>query len=326
MRMDTMKSNSLTLSHYKKTYLLYKYATGKIKGKLIHEKKRPLNYCGKEVIDAVPMQIIMKNNIVEGKPFLAGRLGANELNFLIEALMIHNGLKKEVNPNILASMENNAGFFNKDEASIQCFAELMADCLKNCNILGAWYNNFEDVAIRLFLSNEAVLSIRGIYDFWKYEHPFTEGLAKKKVLIVHPFKETIVSQYKYREKLFPGKDYLPSFDLRVVKAIQSIGRSSNNEEDWFNNLDIMYKECMEEDFDVALIGCGAYGFPLAMKLNQHQKTAIHMGGVLQILFGIMGRRWEDDTELRRFRNKYWVRASEAEKPKSANDVEDACYW
>ena len=45
---------------------------------------------------------------------------------------------------------------------------------------------------------------------------------------------------------------------------------------------------MKFDFDVALIGCGAYGFPLAAKLKTAGKQAIHLGGVLQALFGIKG--------------------------------------
>lgn len=63
--------------------------------------------------------------------------------------------------------------------------------------------------------------------------------------------------------------------------------------DWFEALDFMYHEAMAKDFDVAIIGCGAYGFPLAAKLKRAGKIAIHLGGVTQLLFGIKGRRWEN---------------------------------
>lgn len=55
--------------------------------------------------------------------------------------------------------------------------------------------------------------------------------------------------------------------------------------DWFEALEHMYSEAMKEDFDVAIIGCGAYGFPLAAKIKKAGKIGIHLGGAAQLLFG-----------------------------------------
>ena len=54
-------------------------------------------------------------------------------------------------------------------------------------------------------------------------------------------------------------------------------------------LNYMFDEAMKKNFDVAIIGCGAYGFPLAAKLKQAGKIVIHLGGATQLLFGIIGR-------------------------------------
>ena len=54
----------------------------------------------------------------------------------------------------------------------------------------------------------------------------------------------------------------------------------------------MVKEIEKKDFDIALIGAGAYGMPLAYKIKKMGKKAIHIGGSLQCLFGIKGSRWE----------------------------------
>jgi hypothetical protein len=62
-----------------------------------------------------------------------------------------------------------------------------------------------------------------------------------------------------------------------------------------------------------------------------------MGGSLQLLFGIKGKRWEDpDYGVKEWgipynfypalMNEYWTRPLNTEKPKTANDVEGACYW
>lgn len=43
------------------------------------------------------------------------------------------------------------------------------------------------------------------------------------------------------------------------------------------------------DYDICLIGCGAYGFPLAAHAKRKGKKAVHLGGALQLLFGIKGK-------------------------------------
>jgi hypothetical protein len=64
-----------------------------------------------------------------------------------------------------------------------------------------------------------------------------------------------------------------------------------------------------KDFDVAIIGCGAYGFPLAAHLKRLGKKAIYMGGATQLLFGIKGKRWDNYRLISNFFNEHWVRPS-----------------
>lgn len=81
------------------------------------------------------------------------------------------------------------------------------------------------------------------------------------------------------------------------------------------------------DYDVALIGCGAYGMPLAAHCKRMGKKAVHLGGALQLLFGIRGNRWETEQDIyKQFMNEHWVRPLESERPKVALNVENACYW
>lgn len=51
-----------------------------------------------------------------------------------------------------------------------------------------------------------------------------ESSKREKVVVVHPFAELIEKQYKEKKlMLFENKDVLPEFDLRTVKAVQSLG-------------------------------------------------------------------------------------------------------
>ena len=145
--------------------------------------------------------------------------------------------------------------------------------------------------------------------------------------MIHPFSETIQKQYLKRKYLFDNPQILPEFDLYVLKAVQTIADEKDDRfENWFEALDWMYEEAMKIDFDVALIGCGAYGMPLAALIKKAGKQAIHMGGVLQILFGIKGKRWNDDPVVSKLYNEYWVNPSKNETPVKAKNIEEGCYW
>lgn len=85
----------------------------------------------------------------------------------------------------------------------------------------------------------------------------------------------------------------------------------------------MEGEIDKKDFDVALLGCGAYGFPLAAYIKSIGKQAIHVGGPLQLYFGIRGKRW---TDMGFYSNKYWTSPSESERPQNLKNVEGGCYW
>jgi len=127
--------------------------------------------------------------------------------------------------------------------------------------------------------------------------------------------------------LFNNNDILPEFTLLTLKAVQTVaGQRDERFETWFDALEFMFNEAMKKDFDIAILGCGAYGFPLAAKLKLAGKQAIHLGGATQLLFGIEGNRWDDHPVISKLYNEYWVRPIESEKPKNANSVEGACYW
>ena len=126
--------------------------------------------------------------------------------------------------------------------------------------------------------------------------------------------------------MFQNPDILPAFDLTVLRAVQTIaGETDDRFSDWEDALEYMYGEAMKIDFDVAIIGCGAYGMPLGARLKDSGKIAIHLGGATQLLFGIKGARW-DNHPLSRLYNDNWVRPLETETPKAAKKVENACYW
>lgn len=269
---------------------------------------------------------ILLSAIKSDAPFMAGRFGDGELRSVVCYLSKKMGLRKSYPEYLKIAITRNAGLFPNSEETIDRFAELMLESCSYVDVLAVWFNLLEDyVYCRFGPEQQTCIHLKSLEPFW-FETPWTSALEGKKVLVIHPFDETIRQQYQKREKLFINPSILPDFELLTLKAVQSIGGGTDQFSTWFDALDWMYDQAMSMDFDVALIGCGAYGFPLASRIKKSGKIAIHMGGVTQILFGIKGARWDNRPDYAALYNEHWCRPSELEKPKVASSVEGGCYW
>ena len=152
-----------------------------------------------------------------------------------------------------------------------------------------------------------------------------EKMNGKRVLVVHPFKTTIERQYARRAELFPGTDILPQFaDLRIVQAVQGLAGADTGYASWFDALVAMEQQMDAAPYDVAIIGAGAYGLPLAAHARDTGHAAIQMSGALQLLFGIRGKRWDDHPIISKLYNDAWVRPEETLAHKEK--VEGGSYW
>jgi hypothetical protein len=56
------------------------------------------------------------------------------------------------------------------------------------------------------------------------------------------------------------------------------------------------------------------------------KKGVHLGGATQLLFGIRGKRWDDDPDLQPLYNEHWVRPHSEEVPKDFQTLEKGAYW
>lgn len=264
----------------------------------------------------------IKKYIESNKPFMLARYGSTEL-YATEVFDLKLRFKYN---NALNMLCNNAGFFPYNYNDAEQFKNLLIKASENVDIFAIWNMFMEEQYIKKYMRDVYLTQLRFI-EPWFAENPWTEALKGKKVLVIHPFSETIIEQYKKREYLFENKKILPNFELEVIKAVQTIaGEKDDRFNTWFDALNWMYEETIKKEFDVVLIGCGAYGMPLASMIKNAGKQAIHMGGVLQILFGIKGARWDDDPIVSNLYNEYWVRPSNNEKIINASSVEGGCYW
>jgi hypothetical protein len=291
------------------------------------------------IIDINKASEIIQMAITSDQPCMIARFGANELNCLINFLSIEEGNTSWIDyikgnsfkwwwdEGIVHNLHIFAGFFPPKEPYLTRFAKLMIEDIPEVDILASWLTDEYLFEKELKQSSKIEFELLNPY-FSKV--PWTRALEGKKVLVIHPFAYTIQQQYKKRELLFKD-NLLPAFELKTIKAVQSIAASPTQFPDWFAALNFMKAEIDRQDYDICLIGCGAYGFPLAAHVKRSGKKAVQLGGSLQLLFGIKGKRWEVAHYNPKYNyaaliNENWVKPSEEEKPLGADTVEGACYW
>lgn len=266
----------------------------------------------------------IKELLESDAPCMISRFGSTELQTLcyIKYYPLSLPLKKRTFYNIQYA----SGFFPVTHQNLKKFYDVYEQDVKDIDLLVSW--RIEELLFRGWLRKKDYVRKTTLDKFYLHEHPWTYAMKGKKVLVVHPFAETIEDQYKRnREKLFENKEVLPEFgSLETVKAVQSVAGNVVGYDSWFDALEWMKNQIDKKEYDVALLGCGAYAMPLAAHIKRKGKKAIHMGGILQFLFGIKGKRYIENPETAEFINKYFVSPSAADKPKQANVVEGGCYW
>lgn len=288
-------------------------------------------YAGKRLHTVKQTNQIIYHALMGDKPFMAARFGNTEI--WVAACVLREricGKSEENSRNFdkwFGRLCTGAGFF-PDEADLAGrFADVLLDACSETDLLAMWHRRMEDYIIKHYIPDCKITYLRWLEPWYCSDHPWTEALAGKNVLVIHPFEASIRSQYEKRKEIFPGNKILPDFNLKVLKALQtSAGEKDARFRDWFEALDYMYEEALKIDFEVAIIGCGAYGMPLAARLKRAGKKVIHLGGATQILFGIKGRRWVESKVDRVPFNDSWVYPQKEETPQDASIVETGCYW
>ncbi|MBR3306967.1 MAG: hypothetical protein IKI75_06920 [Lachnospiraceae bacterium] len=300
---------------------------------LRHRLGYPGRYCHRECLSVNEASVRLKELILSRKPFNAGRMGFFEL-----AVMRNDefGMRGKLESS-MHSLYCCAGFFPEDTALAGRFSEEMKSAYGRCDLYACNREPAESYFIDRYTAKNIVAAEHmGLYDVFKLEEPWTSALKGKRVLVVTSFPDSVREQYGKRELIYPGTEILPEFkELQVYEPLNTIGDMRDERfTDWFEGLEHMKKEIREKEFDIALIAAGAYGFPLAADIKKSGRQAVCMGGVMQILFGIMGRRWDGSRfggpehmheKLKRYYNDSWIYPLE-ERPAAADGVEYGPYW
>ena len=153
-------------------------------------------------------------------------------------------------------------------------------------------------------------------------------MQNKRILLISPFQETLQEQIPIRKCIYDNVDLFPNCEFITLKPPQTQADQRSSEfavefDKFKSNVDELL-----DDFDIALVSCGGYANPICSHIYSKGKSAIYVGGVLQMYFGILGNRWlkERPDIVKLFYNQYWKRPKVSERPLNYNKVENGCYW
>lgn len=273
-----------------------------------------------------------------GRPAMVCRLGSTELATMSSAtrslsftnaweLVSGSALVRDIgiHAGLVRSLCTLSGFFPASVERCREFVDLMLADIPLVDVLGTWCK--QEVFFDARMPHAQRVRFRDLEPYM-HDQPWSRALKGKRVLVIHPFAETIAQQYgQRRAQLFQVADTLPPFELFTIKAVQSIANNPTAFTTWFDALKHMKAQMDAVPFDVAIIGCGAYGLPLAAHAKRLGRVGIHLGGQTQLLFGIKGKRWETGHErIQRLFNEHWVYPDESDRPKNFGVVEGGAYW
>jgi hypothetical protein len=284
-------------------------------------------YRGQDILAPEAGNDFLAESLLTSRPFAVGKIGAAELGGLIRYESNKDSKGHCATWGRHATMlHRNAGVYPDDPEVFSRFCQLYAESIQAIDALAVWFRMGEHRIQSRYAPQARLLSLTAIEPYY-HQRPWSRMLTGKRVLVLTPFADTVRSQGLRLQEVWRAKpDVMPDVEVQTLRVPLSAGLVKPIHADWFIALDAMTQEMASRNFDVAVVGAGAWSLPLVARAKQMGKWAIHLGGSTQILFGVKGRRWDKNPLVVEAENDAWVRPNGDERPKTFEAVEQGCYW
>jgi len=278
----------------------------------------------------------IQSALLDGRGSLIGRFGSTELTTL--CVSIQNGGPQFLEQACKLERYSGSGLFPETPTTLDKWIKVYTRSLSDVNaIVAAWYAPMarpEWTLLDTFCPMAHRIPLRSLEPYYSVkEHHWTRILADQKVCVVSSFAESMKKQCMNSEEIWPQcSTILPKAQWSFVRSFYPprIARGKcewpSGISSWESAVEYLYSEVMKTEAKIVLLGCGALAMPLGARLKQAGKICVVMGGAIQILFGIKGRRWENHPYISELFTDAWVYPDESEIPGGAKDVEGGCYW
>lgn len=280
----------------------------------------------------------------ENKPFLIPRIAWTET--LIAILAMNCKKRREVPAewrnmisDIIQKGKANAGIKISSMDSMIRYSEAYLESFELSEMYGGWEEwgyyrkSVADQYDYIIQNYPREMIWSSVYDIFHYIHGpdpiWSFALEGKRVLFITSVADSIQEKIDHRKDIY-GVDLFPNCTILTIKPPFTHGNNPSQE---FNlELDAFYQRLdnLSGQYDIALVAAGGYGNLICSYIyKNHHKSAIYVGGILQMYWGILGKRWINDRPdiIKMFvNNDHWTYPKESEKPDGYQKIENACYW
>lgn len=276
--------------------------------------------CRREMVFAAGRGNDAVRKVIEaGEPAALGKIGS------LEAEAVSCFLRRSDYPAVLRrQMLDNVGIHPADRDSLDAFCRTYLEAIDQFDVLAARGHPGETQIINR-VRNRKLVRLRS-FESWLHPRPWSAALHGKRVLVITPFARSVLSQFQRRASIWRDPTVLPAFELRVIRMPLSPGLVPPRHRNWQERLQDLLEDCDRAPYDILLVGAGGLSVPLVGHARKQGKIGFHLGGHMQILFGITGRRWDRDRVLQGLQTPAWVRPTGDEAPPTISKVEQGCYW
>ena len=285
----------------------------------------------------------ISKKIEDNQNFIIPRISCVETQQATFTMMLTLPQYKEQLPQLLKTlqngtiiMKNNAGIKLTSMESVLKYSQLYLEAFNLCDLYCGWApfdNVYKTITISHQLLDELYKDKETVYSealdiyHYIYSTPWTTALKGKRLLMVSNFAESIESKIDDRKQIY-GIDLFPECEIITIRPPQTQGTEDSEEFDIELKKFTTKLDEIKDQYDIALVSCGGYGSLVCAHIYKSGKSAIYIGGVLQMYWGILGNRWFKNRPdiIRLFLNKHWTTAKDSEKPRDYQKIEGSCYW
>jgi len=281
------------------------------------------------------LQDFIETKIQRKEKFFIGRLSGNETRFCGQVLC-----GKNARP-MLQTMAQTPGIHITSQETLKNYVQCYVNAVRNCDMLGIWDNVMYSQAIDFYNFSKKMIPQKPIFHscalepFYffcpsKYNNGVDCRLDRiwkgKRILVISSHINTIKQQVKNLDKIFKPYKIFNNNTFTFVCPPKTMAFNHENK-DWVGHFEDFKKRVDGQEFDIALVSCGGYGMPICDYIySSMNKSCMYLGGPLQLLFGIMGKRWLNHETLKEYYNEFWTRPLEEDRPINHHLCEHGHYW
>lgn len=312
----------------------------------------------------------VRNAIENKRGYAVGKIGYSEQHLMYYEILLRNeidpGRIREFEKDLLFHGFNQEGVFPASPEFYIEFNKTYMQHVKNIDCLGICYLPWERKIIEHYRLNnklifygchEPIMTFGHPFDYFKPEDRldnrywsaddscylfepkeddcYLELFKGKKILLICPFagylKERATKQIFEAVWSKIGRKW---FYPESVEAIEfPYGFESETQKEFGTALRLfehIKAKIEKKEFDIALIAAAGLAIPIASHIKDMGKIGIELGGYLQILFGVWGKRWLEPQFFKfwneRYYNEHWVHMPSDYKPNATDVCDLGAYW